>query len=501
MVNLFGSVSDDLVSPVLWVYSDREVWRRSVHRHRLTQVGLVLLYAHHRSVNAFQIGTEDSKESELSYEHRLKFAVEVIVVLAVMGALMILLALLNVPVAFAFVVGAVLVFVVELPIIMAAHRLIWSFNSFILLTVPFFITVGVVMNRGGITRRIFDFASSLVGEMPGGLAHVNVVASIIFAGMSGSANADAAGLGQVEIKGMVEAGYPRPFAAAITGASSIIGPIIPPSIVLVVYGAIGGVSVGALLLAGILPGLIMGVALLAANHVLSVRRRYPVGKSTSLKNVALRFKESFWALLTPVLLLGGIFSGRFSPTEAGAVAALYSLFISIFIYKELKVRELVGVLSEVGVLMSAVLFLVGTAKAVGWLLSWKGVPVALAEAVAALPLTDTLMLVVINLVLLVAGMFVSGLAILAIMVPLLIPIATAIGLDLVHFGIIVCVNIAIGGLTPPFGTVGYTTCMVGGVSYVEFIKELVPYLIVLVVALFIITFVPQLSLAIPALVY
>ncbi len=419
----------------------------------------------------------------------------------IVGSVIVVLFLLNVPIGYVFLTGAAILSQIELPTVMAAHRLIHSFDSFILLTVPFFIMVGVVMNKGGVTNRIFAFAKSLVGSIPGGLAHVNVIASIIFAGMSGSANADAAGLGQVEIKGMVEGGFPRPFAAAITGASAVIGPIIPPSIVLVVYGAIGEVSTGSLLLAGIIPGLIMGVGLIVMSCVISTIRRYPVEAKTSVRKVLISFKDSFWALLTPLVLLGGIFSGFFSPTEAGAVAAFYSLFISIFIYREMTFRDIIDVLKEVGIKMSAVLFLVGTAKMLGWLLSWLNIPATIVQAVSEMNLLPPLMMVILNIVLLVSGMFVSGLAILAIMVPLLTPLAVAAGIDLVHFGIIVCVNLAIGGLTPPLGTVGYTTCMVADVSYIDFLKELWPFIIVLVVVLFVITFVPDVSLFIPRMVF
>lgn len=420
--------------------------------------------------------------------------------LAIILAVMLLLFSLNIPVAFVLLIisGSLTVYF-GLDVMTLAQRVIGGMNSFILLTVPFFLMVGAVMNKGGITERIFRFATALVGHIPGGLGHVNVLASIIFAGMSGAAQADAAGLGQIEIEGMINAGFDKGFSAAITAASSTIGPIIPPSIGLVIYGALGGVSIGSLLLAGIVPGLVMGIFLMIAVYVISCRRKYPVHPRATLRELVASFREAFWALLAPVILLGGIFSGSFTPSEAGAIAALYSIIVSAFVYKELTLADIPSILQEIIVANAGIMLLIGAAAPLGWLLSWQGIPQAFAQSLLAISADKWILLLLINLFLLVAGMFMEGTALMTILVPLLLPVVTALGVDPVHFGVIVVLNLQIGGVTPPFGVLSYIVCIISKLTLWELMKDMWPFLIALLLALLVVTFSPGMVLFLPRL--
>lgn len=409
----------------------------------------------------------------------------------------------NVPVAFSFVfVSLIFVFLQDgLTLMSVAQKMISGMNSFVLLTVPFFIMVGLVMNRGGITKRIFSFARSLVGHIPGGFGHVNIVASMIFAGMSGAAQADAAGLGQVEVEGMVEEGYDKEFSAAIAGASATIGPVIPPSIVLVVYGALGGVSVGALLLGGLIPGIMMGLVLMLTVYIITRKRDYPVHPRASIKEIWVAFKGAIWAILAPIILIGGIFSGVFTATEAGAIAALYAIIVCAFVYRSIKLADIPQILSELVISNAGIMLIIGGASAMGWMFTWEGIPQAVARSVIDFSSYRWVTLLFINFILLVSGMLIEGLAILTVLVPILRPIATALDMDLVHFGVMVVLNLMIGTLTPPVGVVSYILCTVADISLWDFTKAVWPFLISLFVALLLVTFIPQLVLFLPNLAF
>lgn len=409
----------------------------------------------------------------------------------------------NVPVAYTFILAALafVPFHSHLSFLNIMQRVIGGMNSFILLTVPFFILVGLVMNRGGITKKIFKFARALVGHIPGGLGHVNIVASIIFAGMSGSSQADAAGLGQIEIEGMSKEGYDLPFSAAVTAASSIIGPIIPPSISLVVYGSLAGVSIGAMLVAGLIPGLFLGLMLMLAVFLISKSRNYPKDKRADFSEVWAGFKESFFALLTPVILLGGIMSAVFTPSEAGAVAALYAIIISILIYKTLKWEDIPGILGEWVILNAGIMIIIGAASAMGWMLTWEGIPQSIANALLSTFDQTWIILILINIIFLIGGMFMEGLAMMTIFVPLMTPIVSFLGVDLIHFGVIVVFNALIGGLTPPVGVLAFILCTITDLTMEEYTKAILPFLLTLIVALLIITFVPQITMFLPNLIF
>ncbi|MGI6035433.1 MAG: TRAP transporter large permease [Limnochordia bacterium] len=411
-------------------------------------------------------------------------------------ALILLLILLNMPVGLAFLTGAAWVYGRAFPIAALAQRITGVLTGSVLLTVPFFMLLGAVMNRGGIARRIFAFAESLAGPLPGGLAQVNVITNLILAGMSSSAGIIARGAGEVEIHGMTRAGFPRSFAAAVLASSAIIGPIIPPSIILVVYGVLAGIEVRFLLLAGVLPGMLMAASLMAAVYLVAKNRGYPLAFSFSPKSFRQAVSEGFWALLTPLLLLLGITLS--TPEEAGAVVLCYSLVVSTLIYRDLTWQEMPAILEEVGLRAAAVLLLMASAEALGWALSWLGVTQLVARVIAGLILPNWALLLLVNLTLLVAGMFIPGLVILALTVPLFRPLCFVLGMEPAHFAIMVTVNLTIGALTPPVGPIGLAAALMANVPYGEFLSELGPFLAALLAALLLISYFPEFSLLIPS---
>jgi tripartite ATP-independent transporter DctM subunit len=348
------------------------------------------------------------------------------------------------------------------------------------------------------TERIFKVAHLIVGRIRGGLGHVNVLASMLFAGMSGSAVADAAGLGLVEIKAMKQAGYSARFAATLTAVSSTIGPVIPPSIPFVIYGSLANVSVGALFLAGVVPGVLMGAALMIVVAIVAVRRNLPVGDARPPFAEGLRIvSDAAPALAMPPLILGAIFGGIATPTEAAVVAAAYAFLLGRFWYGELATTETWNVLLESARQTAQVMFIIAASAPFGWILIQQEIPSAVIASLFALSSEPWVILLIINLVLLVLGMFIEGVAIIIIAFPILLPVMAKIGVDPVHFGVILVLNIMIGLVTPPVGLCLYVVSEVGKVPVGEIVAEMWPYLIALIVVLGIITYVPALSLWLP----
>lgn len=380
------------------------------------------------------------------------------------------------------------------------QRLYVGTTSFPLLAIPFFVLAGNLMNTGGMTHRIFNVAHLFVGRIRGGLAHVNVLASILFAGMSGSAVADAAGLGVVEIKAMKEAGYGARFSATVTAVSSTIGPIIPPSIPFVIYGSLANVSVGALFLAGIVPGALMGLGLMLVIAVVAKRQNLPLGSARPPMRTAMGVVgAALPALAMPPLVLGGIFMGIVTPTEAAVVAAAYAFLLGRFWYRELSFKNLPDILWDSGRQTAQVMFIIAAAAPFGWVLIQQQIPNALLDVLFSLSTEPWAILLIINAVLLLLGMFIEGIAILIIAFPVLLPIITQIGVDPVHFGVIMVLNLMIGLVTPPVGLCLYVVSSISKVSLAEISAELWPYFIALLVVLGIVTFVPELSLWLPHL--
>lgn len=410
--------------------------------------------------------------------------------------------LLGVPIAISMGLTAVLTFIFMgegfvLP--MVAQRMYSSTTAFTLLAIPFFILAGNLMNTGGITRRVFGFALALVGHLRGGLGHVNVVSSMIFSGMSGAAVADAAGLGMVELEAMTKSGYDRRFSAAITAASSTIGPVVPPSIPFVIYGSITGVSVGKLFLAGCTPGVLMGVAMMVAVYFVSRRRNYPKEAVASFKELISTGKEASLALGTPVIIIGGILGGIFTPTEAAVVASVYALFLGLVIYRELTIQDLPRVLWDTLVHTIRVMFIISAAGFFGWLLIHQRIPDQVITGLTALTSIRWVLLLIIIFILLVLGCFLEGIAVLVITIPVFMPLIERYGIDPVQFGVIMILCSMLGLLTPPVGMSLYAVSSISGVSIGALTREMWPYLLGIFVVLLIMSFIPQMSLWLPSL--
>ena len=406
--------------------------------------------------------------------------------------------LIRVPIAVALGMSSLGYILLEgLPPVLLVHNVINGMNSFPLLAVPFFIMAGGLMNSAGITGRIFGFARSVVGWMNGGLAHVNIGASIIFAGMSGAAVADAGGLGAIEIKAMREAGYDDDFSVGVTAASSTIGPIIPPSLPLVIFGVMASVSIGELFVAGIIPGLLMAVSLMIMVWYMSKKRNYPRDEAFSFSNVGRRFKTAILPLMTPVIIVGGIVSGAFTPTEAAVCAASYALVLGLFVYRTLNVKKLVAVSIETIETTASIMLIVGAATIFAWILTANQAAALFAETLLGLTDNKTLILLMIMLVVLLIGLFMETIAAISILVPVLLPVSAQIGVDPIHLGIIVILNLMIGLLTPPVGMVLFVLSKVSGVSFERCVRATMPFLVPLVVVLLLLTFIPQLTLFLP----
>jgi tripartite ATP-independent transporter DctM subunit len=371
-------------------------------------------------------------------------------------------------------------------------------TSFPLLAIPFFILAGNLMNVGGTTERIFSVANLLVGRIRGGLAHVNVISSMIFAGMSGSAVADAAGLGVIEIRAMLKDGYTARYSATITAVSSTIGPIIPPSIPFVIYGSLANVSVGALFLAGILPGLLMGFGLMGAIALSAKRLKLPRSAGWPAWPVALQtILRALPALAMPPLILAVIFTGFATPTEAALVAAIFAFALGRFVYRELTIADFLQTLWETGRQTAQVMLIIAMAAPFGWVLIQQQVPNAILKSLMSLSSDPWVILLIVNVVLLILGMFLEAIAILIIAYPILAPVMATIGVDPVHFGVIMVLNLMIGLVTPPVGLCLYIVSGIANVPIADIVSELAPYLLALIGVLLLVTYVPAISVWLP----
>lgn len=408
--------------------------------------------------------------------------------------------ILGVPVSFALIISSVAYLIQhDISLFIAIQRMTMSIgDSFTLISVPFFILAGVIMNTGGITEKIFNFADKLVGHITGGLGHANILASIIFSGMSGTAIADAGGLGAIELKAMKDAGYDEDFSLAITGASSIIGPIIPPSVPAVLYAVLAGASVGKLFIAGIVPGIIMGLIMGVFVYFKSKNEDYPIHNRAPLKEMFASFKDSFWALLTPVIIIGGLLGGIFTPTEAAIIAVAYSLILG-FCYNNVTLEKIPKLLKETASHTVSVMLIVAGASIFAWILTIEQVPQLITNFFLTNISSQIAAILLINLLLLIVGTFMETIAAITILTPILVPLATTFGFDLTHFGIIMILNLMIGLLTPPLGMVLYVLSSVSKVPFEKIVKASAPYVIVLGLTLLLFTFVPQIVLFLPNL--
>jgi tripartite ATP-independent transporter DctM subunit len=386
-----------------------------------------------------------------------------------------------------------------IPAIVLPQKVAMAANSFPLLAAPLFILMGNVMNSAGITHRIFDFASALVGWMRGGLAQANIVGSVIFAGMSGSAVADAAGLGTVEIEAMKKEGYDAETAGAITAASATIGPIIPPSLPMIVYGVAAETSIGALFIAGIIPGLLMAGALMIMVRHLAIARGFPQEPFPGPEVLWRAFRRAFWALMAPLVLFGGLLSGVFTPTEAAAVAVVYALVLGLLVYRDFSVRDLPRLILDTVETTGVVMALVMTASLLGYCISVSRLPQVFGATLTGLTVNPLVYLLIVNVLLLVVGCFMEALSAMLVLIPILVPAALALGIDPVQFGLVFVLNLMIGTITPPVGVVLFVTAKVAGVPFERMARAVLPYLVPLFAVLALITLWPPVTTFLPKL--
>lgn len=383
----------------------------------------------------------------------------------------------------------------------ASSKLVESLNSFPLLAVPFYILTGILMNTGGITTKIFMFAKGFLGHYRGGMGHVNIGASLIFSGMSGSALADAGGLGQLEIKAMRDAGYDDDICGGITAASCIIGPLVPPSIAMIIYGVIANQSIAQLFIAGFVPGVLLTIALMAMNWYIAVRRGYPSSPKAPASELWKLFKEAFWALLTPIIIILGIFSGLFTPTEAAVVAAAYSIIIGKWVYKELDLKTLFKGCVEAVAITGITVLMVMTVTFFGDMIAREQVAIKIANAFMAAADSKLMVLLMINLLLLFLGTFIDALALQFLVLPMLIPIAMYYDIDLIFFGVMTTLNMMIGILTPPMGMALFVVARVGNMPVSTVAKGVLPFLVPIALTLVLITIFPNIVTFLPNLLF
>ena len=413
-----------------------------------------------------------------------------------------LLLILGVPISFCIGIATISTMLLSIKggpaLTTVAQRMATGLDSFALLSIPFFILSGQLMNRGGIARRLIAFAKVLVGMFPGGLAFVNTMAAMLFGSISGSAVATASAIGGFMVPTMKKEGYDLNYSAAVNLTSATTGLIIPPSNILIVYSlASGGVSIGALFVAGYFPGIAIGISLMVVAGFIAYRKKYPVSEKVRIKDGILRFLDAVPSLFLIVLVIGGIVAGYFTATEASAVAVLYSFILSVLVYREVRWKELPKILLESASTTAIVLLLVATSMGMSWIFAYENIPQNTSAALMALSSSKIVILLVINLFLLLVGIFMDITPAVLIFTPIFLPVVTQLGVDPIHFGIIMVLNLSIGLCTPPVGTVLFVGCGIAGTSIAQVIRPLLPLFLAMLVALFLVTFIPAISLFLP----
>ncbi|MBU2943879.1 TRAP transporter large permease [Shimia thalassica] len=422
----------------------------------------------------------------------------------VLFASLFVLLLISVPIGICLGLATMLVMVLvdgTPPMVLLARSVVTGADSFPLIAVPLFILAGDLMQHGGMSRRLVGFANSLIGHIRAGLAYVNVLACVFFAAISGSSPATVAAIGSNLIPEMEKVGYTRRFSSALTASSGMIGVMIPPSIPFIIYGVTAEVSIGKLFLAGVVPGILFAIMFMVIARLLLRKDRDIAESTTSFSKEAVKtsFRESIWALLVPVIILGGIYSGVFTPTEAGAIAVVYALLVGLFVYGDLTVSDLPKVFADSARTSGSILVLVIMATAFGRLITIARIPSDIALSLTSLSDNPIVILLLINLLLLVVGMFMETISSIIIMTPILLPVATAVGVDPIAFGVIITVNLAIGFCTPPLGVNLFVASSISGVSIEKLSKSILPFFVGMLILLFLITYVPAISLTLPAL--
>jgi tripartite ATP-independent transporter DctM subunit len=407
---------------------------------------------------------------------------------------------LGVPVAFSLGLSSLIyLFLVDIPLTIIPQKMFAGLNSFVLLCIPGFILAGNLMNAGGITDRIIQFANNLFGHIRGGLGLANVGSSMGFAGISGTALADTASIGAILIPAMKKEGYGSGFSAAVTASSSTVGPIIPPSLPMIIVGTLASVSIGDLFLAGAVPGILLGLGLMIPTYIISVKRNYPKGERKSLKEIFESFMGAFWALFMTFIIMWGILGGYFTPTEASIVSVLYALVIGIFVYKELPIKKIPGIMLSTMRSTASIMLLVGFANLFGWIMVSEQIPQMVADGILGISENPIAVILLINLLLLFVGTFMETIAALVILFPVLMPVAAQVGMDPVQFGVMMVLNLVIGLVTPPVGVCLFVASQIGKVSIGKTAKELIPFIGVSLAVLMLVAFVPQVSLYLPSL--
>ncbi|AEG13812.1 TRAP dicarboxylate transporter, DctM subunit [Desulfofundulus kuznetsovii DSM 6115] len=411
--------------------------------------------------------------------------------------------LIGVPISFSLGIGVLfyLLFAQALPLDVMTLQMYSSAANFPLMAIPFFVLAGDLMNRTGITERLIEFCKIIFGRIKGGLSQVMVATSTVFAGLTGSATADTAAMIKILGPAMEKEGYGKDFTASLAAAAGVLGPIIPPSTIMIVYGATVNTSVGAMFLGGILPGILIAVLLMVTAYIIGLRRNFPKSEEPfTIKRLFIGIKDAALALVMPIIIMVGIRGGVFTPTEGGAVAAAYSIIIGAFVYRTLKLRDFFESALTSGITASIIMLVVAASNPFGWILSVNRVPQDFAEFLLALTTNKYIVLLLINAILLLAGMFLEGAAIVLLLAPILAPVAAKVGVDPVHFAIIMTVNICIGMATPPVGVNLFVAAPVAGTTMSRITRAVLPFVLAELVALAIITFVPPLTLFIPNLI-
>ncbi|WP_273404034.1 TRAP transporter large permease [Actinobacillus porcinus] len=422
-------------------------------------------------------------------------------IITLAGSFFLLLAI-GVPISFAIGVSSLLTIMLAIPfdaaIAVISQKMASGLDSFSLLAIPFFILAGNIMNRGGIALRLIEFAKVLGGRLPGSLAHVNVLANMMFGSISGSAVAAAAAVGGTMAPLQKKEGYDPAFSAAVNITSSPTGLLIPPSNTFIVYSLIsGGTSIGALFLAGYIPGILMGLGIMLIAYFIAKKNKYPVSPKPTLKEVTTKTLDALPSLGLVVVIIGGIIGGIFTATEASAIAVVYTLILSVCIYREISLKELPSVILDAMITTSIVLLLIGASMGMSWAMANADIPYTISDALLGVSDNPIVILLIINVILLIVGTFMDMTPALLIFTPIFLPIVTELGMDPVHFGILMAFNLSIGICTPPVGSTLFVGCSVAGVKIDKVVKPLLPFYTALIVTLFIVTFVPELSLWLP----
>lgn len=422
----------------------------------------------------------------------------------ILASSFVFLLLLGVPISFCIGIATVSTMLMSIQpgpaLTTVAQRMATGLDSFALLAIPFFILSGQLMNKGGIARRLIDFAKVLVSTFPGGLAFVHIMAAMLFGSISGSAVASSAAIGGFMVPQMRKEGYDLNYSAAVNITSATTGLIIPPSNILIVYSlASGGVSIGALFVAGYFPGILIGLSLMAVAGLIAYKKRYPTAKRVTFRLGMLRFLDAIPSLFLVILVIGGIVAGYFTATEASAIAVLYTFILSVLIYREVKWKEIPKILVDASTTTAIVMLLIGTSMGMSWIMSYENIPQNVSTALMALSNNPVIILLIINLLLLMVGTFMDMTPAVLIFTPIFLPVVMQLGVDPIHFGIVIVLNLSIGLCTPPVGSVLFIGCGIAGTSISRVIRPLLPLFIAMIVSLLLVTFIPEISLFLPHL--